>query len=147
MNPEENDALWKLLGDAERKPDISPTFAQNVTREARQLGKPKGGFWQNLFASNRGDGWGWARPALAAGGLAAVVIAAIVLLDGDKTAPQSDPGVVENISPNVPESGTSEDPVLNSFESEIERLEQFDALLTVTDVDDLADAEIAMLLF
>jgi len=142
MNPEENDALWKLLGKAGQAPKISPTFAQDVARKARQMGQPEGGFLQRLLSFEIGGGSSWVRPTAAFAALAAILITAVFLINDHTDALE----VVEH-PPVVPEVIAPEDPVLEVFEGEMEMIDQFDALLTVGDVDDLADEEIAMLLF
>ncbi len=145
MNPDENDALWNLLGKAGGKPDVSPTFAQDVTRQVRQLGAPKAGFWRSLFLLPDGAGWNLPRSAAVAGSLAILIFAAISLSPDNPSLPQNPDGITKIESPSSPE--LIADPILDVIGDEIERIDHFDSLLTVGDVDDLADEEIAMLLF
>ena len=72
MKSEEQDAVWDLLGKAEKRPDVSPTFAQDVARKARQMGKPKVGLFARLFGSEV-DELNLLRPAAALGVIAAVL--------------------------------------------------------------------------
>ena len=137
MEPEEKDAVWDLLKKAEKRPDVSPTFAQDVARKARQMGRPKAGLFARLFGSEVGE-FNFLRPAAALGAIAALAIAIISLSGGPQT-------------PDNPEVATPEpemsSPLLDEFEEEIVALEQFDSLLMANNVNDLADEEIAMLLY
>lgn len=44
----ENDELWELLGKA-RRPEVSPFFARNVVRAARQTGARPSAGWLDLL--------------------------------------------------------------------------------------------------
>ena len=65
MNPEENDALWKLLGEA-RLPRVSTFFAGDVLRAIREREAPKVGMIDWLRRK-------WFLP-LTAGACAAVLV-------------------------------------------------------------------------
>lgn len=53
MNSEDNDALWKLLGEA-KKPAVSPFFSRNVLREIRASDQEGPGFISRVAAYLRG---------------------------------------------------------------------------------------------
>ena len=138
MKSEEQDAVWDLLGKAEKRPDVSPTFAQDVARKARQMGKPKVGLFARLFGSEV-DELNLLRPAAALGVIAAVAIAIVALSGGPKDTP---PPVAE-----TPDAPAVSSPLMQEFEEEIVALEQFDSLLMANNVSELADEDIAMLLY
>jgi hypothetical protein len=65
MNADDNDKLWKLLGNA-RQPDVSPFFSRNVLRTIRQEEAsrraitPLGDFRKALVSVARGfQRWYW----------------------------------------------------------------------------------------
>ncbi|MEO7319166.1 MAG: hypothetical protein ABIZ56_09275 [Chthoniobacteraceae bacterium] len=67
MNPsDDNDALWKLLGQA-RQPKVSPFFARNVVREIRGSRREQPGFFGLLIQH-----WRFTVAGAAVGCLAAI---------------------------------------------------------------------------
>src|SRR5450432_792641 len=58
MNTEENDKLWKLLGEAQR-PNVSPFFARNVLRAVRQDEPAQPQLSAPLSLSRRLHRWSW----------------------------------------------------------------------------------------
>ncbi len=136
MNPEDeqNDPVWKLLGEA-RPQEPGPFFARNVVREVRKLQddtRSVPGFWSALFA----------KPAWLGAAAAVAIAIAMVFLINPKDNPVvdgSDPAAVD-----VPiEAALS----VAELDEEIDSLDYLDELLAVQDTALLSDDDIAALLF
>jgi len=58
MNPDDNDKLWELLGQA-RPPEVSPFFARNILRTIRQesAAPPRRSFFARIAHSLRRRAW------------------------------------------------------------------------------------------
>jgi hypothetical protein len=79
MKRDDDQELWDLLGRA-AEPKISPFFARNVLREVRSAGE--GSTWRR---------WLFPRRLVPAAGVAAVLIAGIILRVHTSVAPLTDP--------------------------------------------------------
>jgi hypothetical protein len=90
MKREDDQQLWDLLGHA-AEPRLSPFFARNVCRIVRNRSQ--------AFGSLRG--WLGLRRLIPAAGLAATVIAAILVFDhpGVRTSIEAAPDVLAKIDP------------------------------------------------
>jgi hypothetical protein len=78
MNDPERDDLWELLGKA-KPPKVSPFFARNVLREARNLDSGQAPAWRRAWLQ-----WRW--PALGA----TAALAALLALGPLGTPPAAD---------------------------------------------------------
>jgi len=60
MKTEEQDDLWRLLGNA-KAPSVSPFFSRNVLRAIREEKQERAGiFWRLFGRSGQSDTWRWA---------------------------------------------------------------------------------------
>ena len=149
------DPLWKLLGQG-REPEVRPNFVQNVVREARNTPQDRG--WLARVRA----WWAESESPLPAGGL--ILTAAAVVAVGWFMLPEVDPSA--SVSPTVVEAMVDEAemvavveapavkrprvieaPLVPEVETQLESLNQMNALLAVEDTSSFSDLEIASLLY
>ncbi len=130
-DPEPNDPLWKLLGNASSV-EPSPFFARNVVREARRLGEAPVGWFARVRRIIEAPRAVW---VTSAGALAALALAAPALLESLRNEVPLDLSVGE-------ESSESFDPA-----SEMAAVEYMGQLMAVADPGQLDDEALADLFF
>lgn len=137
-----NDSLWKLLGKA-RQIEPRSDFVRNVVREARQTPQTQG--WLAALKEWLGAASSPILPRLA--WAAALVAVAALVVQGLKT-PSSEPALAEvKTEPPVAVAIAPEALPLTDVETQLENIEQVNALLALEDTSTLTDTEISFLLY
>lgn len=150
MNPlEPHDPLWKLLGQS-RKVDARPNFVQNVVREARNTPQQRG------WLAGLKAWWADSEAVLPAGRL--IALAAVVVLAGMAWLTTNEPALTEptvvagpvtvlSASEGMESAVPTDAPLVPEVETQLQSLDDLDALLALEDTSGLSDREIAYLLY